>query len=276
MMKKLVFALVLLLPLTAQAQTSFAGRASAGVDYKIAKGFHIVAEEEVRSADSFSALGSIRTTLGLTWKPAKFLKLGTGYTLINPWKVGKEVELEDGSTASYTGFWAPRHRFYFDVRGALRLSDFEFFVKERLQLTHNGDSDMNVYQSPRNALTLKSRIGVKYKGWGAVTPTAYFEVRTALNDPWGNTSGSLQTKKDGTTYYTYIPTGYTHVYNNRYRGNLSLDWEINKHHTLSPYVLLDYISEYELDTNKKGTRLFSAAYNEGFRVSVGLGYTFKF
>lgn len=270
-MKKLLLLTALLLPMSAQAQI-IGGRASVGVDYKIAKGLHITAEEEVRTADNFSALGSTRTTLGLTYKPAKFLKVGVGYTLINPWKVDKE--LDDGTL--YTGFWAPRHRFYGDVRGALNLGAFQFFVKERLQLTHNGDSGMNVYQNPRNAVALKSRIGVKYKGWGAVEPSAYFEVRTQLNGAWGTTSGSQQTNNSGRTYYAFTPGGYTHVYNDRYRGFFGLDWNITKRHTLSPYVLLDYVSEYEIDTNSKGTRLFSAGYSNYFRVSLGVGYVFSF
>ncbi|MBQ6952534.1 MAG: DUF2490 domain-containing protein [Bacteroidales bacterium] len=274
-MKRFAWMLALLLPVAAQAQT-FAGRASVGVDYKIKKGLHLVAEEEVRSAEGFSALGSTRTTLGITWKPASFLKLGTGYTLINPWKVDKEVELEDGSTDTYTGFWAPRHRFYADVRGDLHLGDFSFFLKERLQLTHNGDSGMNIYQNPRNALALKSRIGVKYKGWRQVEPSLYFEVRTQMNGAWGTMSGSEQTTKSGKSYYAFTPTGYTHFYNDRYRGQLGLDWNITKQHVLSPYVLLDYVSEYDIDTNSKGTRLFSAAYNEYFGISVGLSYVFKF
>lgn len=270
-MKRMALLMALLLPVAAQAQT-FAGRASAGVDYKISKGLHVTAGEEVRSADSFSSLGSLRTTLGLTYKPVKFLKLGVGYTLINPFKVDKE--LDDGTL--YSGFWAPRHRFYADVRGSVDLGNFQFSLKERLQLTHNSDADMNIYQNPRNALALKSRLGVKYKGWSAVQPYARFEVRTALNAPWGYTSGSQQTKKDGTTYFAYTPTGYTHVYNNRYRGELGLDWKITKQHVITPYVLLDYNSSYELDTNKTGTRLFSAGYDNSFRVSLGLGYVFNF
>ncbi len=278
MKKSLILTLVaLLLPFLALAQSStVAGRASVGVDYKIKKGLHITAEEEIRSSDSFSSLGSMRTSLGLTYKPIKALKLGVGYTLINPYKTNKEIEDSEGNVTTYTGFWNPKHRFYFDATGYLRLGDFQFSLKERLQLTNTPDPDMNVYQSPRNLVALKSRIGVEYKGWASVEPSVSFEVRTALNEPWGTTSGSQQTKSDGTTYYAYTHTGYTHVYNNRYRGNIGLDWKITKQHVLSPYVLLDYISEYELDTNKKGTRLFSAAYTDLFRVTLGIGYTFKF
>lgn len=278
MKKILLSTITVLVAVAAQAQsTSFAGRASAEVDYKIVKGLHLSVGEEIRSNDNFSALGSLRTNVTLSYKPAQFLKLGVGYTLINPWKNGKEIELEDDSTTKYYGFWAPKHRFHASVAGILRLGYFQLSLRERVQLTHNGDSGMNIYQAPRNEVALRSRLGVRYKGWKVVEPFAFFELRTQLNGAWGSTSGSQQTKKDGvTTYYNYTPAGYTHVYNDRYRGELGVDLNLGKHHSLSPYLLLDYLSEYELDTNKKGTRLYSAAYSNLFRVSLGLAYTFKF
>ena len=127
-----------------------------------------------------------------------------------------------------------------------------------------------------NLVALKTRLGVSYKGWTYFEPGVFFEVRTQLNAPWGSTSGSLQTKSDGTTYYAYTHAGYTHTYNDRYRGIIRTDIKLGKHHVLRPYVLLDYISEYEIDTNSEGTRLFSAAYNNYFKVTPGIGYTFKF
>ena len=277
-MKKTLLALALaLVPAFAFAQSaSFAGRASAEADYKIVKGLHLSVGEEVRSNDNFSALGSLRTTVGLSYKPVKFLKLGLGYTLINPWKNGKEIELEDESTTKYYGFWAPKHRFFADVTGIVRFGDVQLSLRERVQMDHNGDSGMNIYQDPRNKVALRSRLGVKYKGWRVAEPYANFELRTQLNGAWGSTSGSEQTKKDGTTYYAYTPAGYTHVYNDRYRGEIGVDLNLGKHHTLNPYLLLDSLSEYEIDTNNKGTKLYSAAYSNLFRVSLGVGYTFKF
>lgn len=274
MMKKFVFALaVLLMPVLAHAQasTAVAGRASVGVDYKIAKGFHINVSEELRSGDGFSSIGSLRTTVGLSYKPIKYLKLGVGYVNINPYKVNKEITVDDNTT-TYTGFWNPRHRFYFDATGHVNVGDFQFGLKERLQLTHR-TGDFNVYQETPNALALKSRVYAKYRRWKAFEPSVYFELRTALNAPWGNRSAELV---DGEDYYQYTPAGYTHVYNNRYRGCIKADWNIGKHHTLAPFVLLDYCSDYEIDTNKKGTKFYGAQYVDVFRVSLGLGYTFNF
>ena len=79
-MKKMLLALaVALVPTFAMAQSaSFAGRASVTADYKIVKGLHLSVGEEIRSNDNFSALGSLRTTVGLTYKPIPYLRIGAG------------------------------------------------------------------------------------------------------------------------------------------------------------------------------------------------------
>lgn len=281
-MKKTVLALALLLPAAAFGQSfSTGGRASVGVDYKVFKGFHIEAKEEVRAADNFAGLESLRTTIGLTYKPLSFLKLGVGYTLINPFKIEKELD----NDVLYTGFWAPKHRLSADATGTLKLGNFNLSLRERLQLTHNADDAMNVYQSTRNALALKSRIGVKYKGWRYVEPSLSFEVRAALNDPWGVTSGNAQTTNDTKReFYTYTHTGYTHAYINRLRVNLGADILPDKHHSIGPYVLFDYLMDYEIDTNgadkwaTKGVRIFtdSTGWVYSTNLIFGLQYTFSF
>jgi hypothetical protein len=264
-MKKILISLALLLPLAAAAQSSTEGevRASAGVDVKIMKGLHLNVSEEIRSDGPFKSLGRLQTNVGLEYKPVKWMKLGLGYSLINPY--------------SYTNldFKNPRHRVFFDAGAHYDYYGFSFSIKERLQLTHRTGT-FNAYQTTPNKLELKSRLGVEYKGWSYFEPGVFFEVRTALNDPWGETSGDLKYKDDGTTYYAYKHTGYTHVYNNRYRGIFRTDIKLSKQHILRPYAYIDYITDYVIDTNSEGSRLFSAEYDDHFRISVGISYTFKF
>lgn len=263
MMKKLVYLLALLLPLGAAAQTQSGARASIAADWKIRKGLHLTVEEEIRMDGVFQSLGRLQTTIGLEYKVSNYFRLGAGYVLINPY------------SASNLYFKEPRHRFYVDGKVHYNLNGFDFSLRERVQLTHR-TGDFNAFQSTPNLVGLKTRLGVSYKGWTYFEPGVFFEMRTQLNAPWGSISGSLQTKSDGTTYYAYTPAGYTHTYNDRYRGIIRTDIKFNKHHVLRPYVLLDYISEYDIDTNSEGTRLFSAAYNNYFKVTIGVGYTFKF
>lgn len=266
MMKKSILLLSLLLAcgsLGAQTSTSWGARASVEANYKIRKGLHLTVEEELRVDGK--GLDGVRTTAGVTYKPFKGLKLGAGYTLINSYKPKK-------ATFNY-----PRHRFFADVTGSLRAGDFQFSLKERLQLTHRTGS-FNVYQNTPNALALKSRLMLKYKGWKAVEPYAAFELRTALNEPWGTADSSLTLydEDDGTPYFPYTPTGYTHLYNNRYRGILGAELSLAKYHSLKPYLLVDYRTDYELDTSTDGTQYFSGGYVNSVKISAGLSYTFSF
>jgi len=265
-MKKLLITLALLLPLAAAAQSTTEGsvRASAGVDVKIRKGLHLSVEEEIRMNGAFKSLGRLQTNVKVEYKPVKWMKLGLGYSLINPY--------------SYTnmGFKDTRHRVFFDV-GAhyTTYSHFSFSIRERIQMTHRTGT-YNVYQTTPYKMELKSRVGVEYKGWTYFEPGVFFELRTALNDPWGETSGEMKYKDDGTTYYNYTPLGYTHVYNSRYRAIFRTDIKLSDHHVLEPYAYVDYLTAYKIDTNSEGTRLFKAEYDDHFRISIGISYTFKF
>lgn len=264
-MKKHILIIALLAAgLSARAQTvEVAGRASAGVDYKIVKGLHVTAEEEIRAGSGFQSLGSLRTTIGLSYKPLKYLKLGAGYTLIHPY------------SASAASFNSPRHRFFVDATGYLPIGNFQFSLKERLQLTHR-TGEFNVYQTTPNALALKSRVGIKYKGWNKFTPGLSAEFRVALNNPTLGTLGAQGTNKSGKTYYEYTPAGYGTAELNRIRLNLNGEIKFNKHHSLTPFLLIDFCSDYEIDTNSEGTRLYSAEYNKYTLISPGLSYIFSF
>lgn len=263
-MKRLFLLLALTIPSGAFAQTAmeWGARASVEANYKISKGVHIYAEEELRTAAT--SLDNLRTTLGFTYKPAKAIKLGVGYTLINT---------RDNTVGS---FKSPRHRFFADITGNLQLGYFQFSLKERFQYTRRTGS-FNVYQNTPDALALKSKFTIKYKGFYVAEPYASFELRTALNEPWGTTSGEAKWNSSGTkTYYDYTHSGYTHVYNNRYRGEVGVSLNFSKRHELKPYVLIDYNDKYELDTNAEGTKLFSAQYVPSFMLSLGLSYVFSF
>lgn len=264
-MKKYLIALTLLLPLAAAAQSTTEGgaRASAGVEVKIRKGLHLSVEEEVRLEGAFKSLDRFQTNVELEYKPVKWMKLGLGYSLINPY--------------GYTNlsFKNPRHRVFFDAGAHYNYYGFSFSIKERLQMTHRTGT-FNTYQTTPNKLELKSRVGVEYKGWTYFEPGVFFEMRTAFNDPWGVVDGTMHYKDDGTTYYNYTHTGYTHVYNNRYRGIFRTDIKLSSHHVLQPYALVDYITDYVIDTNSEGTRLFQAEYDDHFKISIGISYTFKF
>jgi hypothetical protein len=281
-MRKYALLAALLLPFTAIAQ-QFGARTSVEADVKIQKGLHLGFEEELRVGAGKPGIDNVRSTLGLSWKASKYLKIGAGYTLINPYK----FKYDDDGALAYKGFWNPRHRIFAEATGQVRFGDFQLSLKEKLQFTRRTDDSLNVYQTNPNALALKSRIGVKYRGLKdyGVEPFGHFEVRTALNDPWGEISGNLQqTDNSKRNYYDYTHTGYSHIYNNRYRVNLGADYSPLKNHTLTANVLLDFCSDYEIDTNspsnweEKGVRLFTdtTGWNDYFCASLCLSYKISF
>ena len=263
-MRRLVFLAALLLPLAAFAQEVDMGvRASANVDVRLVKGLHLTAGEELRT--SSEGLDNLRTSVGLSYKLNPFVRFGTGYTLINPYK----------NSEGYFNY--PRHRFHFDVTGTYRAGDLLFSLRERVLLTHR-TGIFNEYQSTRNSVALRTRMGAKYKGMESVEPFVFLDIKTILNDPWGSTTGSLSKTESGKEYYYYTHEGYTHAYVSRYRINAGADIKLAKQHTLCPYVLLDFCSNYQIDTSSDGTRLFTdtTRWVDTFCLSLGISYTYSF
>ena len=271
---RIIILLGLFIPVLASAQTDvaldpeFGGRISVSVDKRITQGLHVSLEEEVRFDNNFSSLDRLQTTVGLNYKVHPNIKLGLGYALIN------------GYGANSESFKNPRHRLMADVTGTLHLGQWNISLKERFQVTRR-TGDYNIYQNPKNALTLKSRLTARYKGFGSVQPYAYFEVRNYLNAP------VIEAAFDGTNYYTldgYSETGepgwflkgFNGGYVNRLRGSIGVDYRIDRHSTLNFYILGDYIMDKVVDANAEGTKLKSYTKETGFRGWVGARYEFAF
>jgi len=254
-------ALCALLPVLAKAQgtvndleNDVRGRLTLETDYKLAKGLHLGVEAEARFEDNFATFGRYQLGTGVTYKVSPWLKLGVGYLFIENKNSSNE--------------WEPRHRGYFDATGSLRSGYWRFSLKERLQLTHR--DDVNAYQTTPNALSLKSRAKVQYKGLGSVEPYAFLEARIYLNAP------ACTATWDGSSYTSYAFNGYTDTYFNRFRGGAGIEWKLNKKNSFDFYLMADYCYDKEIDTNKEGTKLKSLTYDQTFAVTTGVGYKFSF
>ncbi len=235
-------------------ETDAGGRLSVELDRKIKKGVHVMADAELRMSDNFSDIGRYQVGLGMSYKVNDWLKTQAGYVLI-----------EDMNSS---GEWNPRHRLYLDLTGTLKSGQWRFSLKEKLQLTHR--RGVNAYQTTPNALSLKSRIKAEYKGFGSISPYAYAEFRTALNDP------SCSAKWDGTSYSDYSFTGYNDVYLNRVRSAVGLEWKLDKKNSLDFVAMLDYCHDKNIDTNSKGTKLKSLIYDCTLMPQIGISYKFSF
>ena len=238
-----------------ELESAVRGRLSVGVDKKIVKGLHVALDGELRTEDSFASVGRYQAGLSVSYKFLPFLKASAGYLFI-----------ENRNSA---GEWKMRHRYYGDLMAGVRAGDWRFSLKERLQLTQREVG--NPYQSTPNMLALKSRLKAEYKGFAALNPYTFVELRSALNEP------AVKATWNGSEWSSYSFGGYKDTqWFNRLRGALGVEWALSKQHALDFYVLADYCRDKVIDTNKEGTKLKSLSYDRLFLTSFGVGYVFSF
>ena len=245
----------------------FGGRLSVSVDKKLARGLHVSLEEEIRMDNNFSSFDRFHTTLGLSYKVNDYLKLGVGYAMINPY------------SSSNSAFKSSRHRLMLDATGSLRFGDWRLSLRERFQATYRS-GDMNEYQNPRTALTLKSRLKLSYKGLRRIEPYAYVELRNTLNAP------VIRASYDGTNYLTSALSQYgdagwfidswSGVYVNRVRGSVGFDYRLSKASSIDISLMADRIMDKVVDANAEGTKLKSYTRETGFVGWINIGYSYSF
>lgn len=245
----------------------FGGRLSVSIDKKLARSLHISLEEEIRMDNNFGSFDRFHTTLGLSYKVNDYLKLGVGYAMINPY------------SSSDGAFKSSRHRLMLDATGSLRFGDWRLSLRERFQATYRS-GDMNEYQNPRTALTLKSRLKLSYKGLRRLEPYAYVELRNTLNAP------VISASYDGTNYLTSALSQYgeagwfidswTGMYVNRVRGSVGFDYRLSKASRIDISLLADRIVDKVVDANAEGTKLKSYTRETGFVGWINIGYSYSF
>jgi len=277
-MKKIFIAVCgffLLTPLTSIAQTEvdldpeFGGRLSVSLDKKVARGFHISLEEEVRVDNNFGSFDRLHTTLAASYKVNSFLKLGLGYALITPY------------SSSNSAFKNPRHRLMVDATGAVHVGLWRLSLKERFQATRR-TGDFNEYQNPATALTLKSRLKAQYKGFQSIEPYLFLEMRHYLNAPaisatYSTTSDAWLTD-DGSTSGDagWFLSGFNSSYVNRLRGCVGMEWRVTRQSSFDFYLMADWINDKVVDSNAEGTKLKSYTQEQGFVGWLGVSYRFAF
>ena len=278
MNKKIVLAALAVLIATATpallcAQTDvdldpeFGGRLSVGIDKKLTRGLHLTLDEEIRFHENFSSLNRLQTSLGLRYKVNNYLRLGIGYTMINPY------------SSTNTQFKNTRHRVTLDATGSYTFGAWRLSLRERGQTTFR-TGDFNRYQTPQPLIELKSRLKLNYKGFQRWQPYAYAELRHSLNAPVINayySNGSYLTESyDEEGNAGWFISGWNGAYLNRIRFSLGTTYRLSKASELDFYLLADRISEKSVDANAEGTKLKSNTREKGFVGWAGVSYTYKF
>lgn len=121
-LKILFFTASLLTIHTLSAQDDLGSSLSADITKRVIPGLNLSLEEDFRLRDNLSEVDRFSTTLELSYKPWKFLKLGGAYNLIN--------------YNHETKGWEVRHRYYFFATGSYRINRFTVSLRERFQSTY--------------------------------------------------------------------------------------------------------------------------------------------
>lgn len=220
-------------------ETDLRARLSVGFDYKLAKGLHLGIDEEARLEENFTKIDRMNTNVEMKYKFNPYFKMGTGYTLM----------LKKGDI---------RHRVFLDMTGTVKAGEWNFSLKERLQMTHFS-KDINTYQKPKNLLGLKSRLKASYKFRRiGLEPYISEEIRLALN----------------AVKHTDLPEAhYNDVYADRFRTCLGTEWEVNSKNVFDFYVMWDKMNSKVIDATREG-RLKSITHNTDNYISIGINYRF--
>lgn len=199
-LKILFFTASLLTIHTLSAQDDLGSSLSFDITKRVIPGLNLSLEEDFRLRDNLSEVDRFSTTLELSYKPWKFLKLGGAYNLIN--------------YNHETKGWEVRHRYYFFATGSYRINRFTVSLRERFQSTYRvGVKETSKRANPK--LYLRSRLEVEYDIRNCkFEPFASVELYNTLNDPQGNkmnklkyTAGSkykLNKRNSLQLYYRYV------------------------------------------------------------------------
>lgn len=251
---------------------SFGARLSGEVDYKIMKGMHVYASEELRFFGGSDFIDRSYSELGFSYKINDHLKVAVSYTAIAVNK--KEVIMPDNEeiTLQWTEW---RHRVSADLTASVKVGQWRFSLRERIQGTYKM-RELNNYQQPQMGWVLRSRLKVAYKFRSVpFEPYAYFEPRLLLNGAkWSEESL-------GKNYENASFLGHKDVYFNRYRCAAGLEWKLNKRNSLDFYMLYDHLYDKEIDARKEGSikGVVLKAPIHGIssdRISVGVAYKYSF
>ena len=104
-------------------------------------GFEFRQENNLRTPTRWAA------SVGGSYKPCSFLKLGAGYNFLYDRSLQEaEVDYKTNSTTGEStmngynvdhGYWRRKHRLTFDVTGKVSAGRFTFALRERYQYTHS-------------------------------------------------------------------------------------------------------------------------------------------
>ena len=233
----------------------------------IPKTLHLNLQEEVRVNDNFRHMQKSYTSASIEYKALSWLKIGAEYSFI--------------LNNSYSDGWEARHRGSFSLTESLRAGRWKFSMRERFQVTHRTDS-VNLYQSPRNEISLKTRLKIGYDVPGShFEPYISAETRFLLNGV--RPSRFIYYESTGRWANPYPE--YSDAYLNRLRLKLGTEYKCSKKNELDFYIIADMNYDLDIDFSSKGNQKTDLTSATGFAdylfvknsyfIGIGISYTFK-
>ena len=119
------------------------------IEKKLNKRWDAAAGFEYRTKDGTSLTDQIRGSLGVDYKPYKFLKFAAAYTLIADKKQKRDI-------------FVNRHRFTFNATATYKFDRFTASWRPRLQATFYDKSEMDADELDNYRWVMRNRFGLKY------------------------------------------------------------------------------------------------------------------
>lgn len=244
-------------------------RITAEVDYRVTRGLHLFATEELRLGGR-DIMDRFYTEAGVSYKITDFLKASLSYTAIGVYK----SETTETPEAIYIRRWYEwRHRVTGDLTASFKVGQWKFSIRERVQGTYR-DAEINNYQRPQTSWVLRSRFKASY-GFRSVPlePYAYVEPRIMLN--------GARWSAEGAGYESAEFLGHDDVYFNRLRGVVGVGWRLDARNVLDFYILYEHELEKDIDARKEGSDKgvglkVPVVMISSDKVALGVGYKYSF
>ena len=188
------------------------------------------------------------TTLGVSYAPIHYLRLGGEYTL----KIygNKFTSTKSGTTVANPASKFLRHRATFFVTGQYTYQDWKFSLRERLDANFRTDS-VNLHEKPQVELLLRHKIQAQYSIPGKpVKVSSYVELWNTLNQPvkYLNTYAGVD-KNGNATAYAGKSFG---QYLSEVRAQAGVRWRVDKRNTLGLAYRFTYGYSRDINIIKDG------------------------
>lgn len=174
----------------AQEDNDFGIWISANAKKKINRKWGVCAEAELRTVNGFGDINRWSVGLQGDYNIARFLKADVGYTLLENYNMSA---LTSTGKSIVDDYWLLRHRVYASLTGKFGFGNFSVSLRERYQLTHNGEMSVAKYKIKSGTFNqyktieaktrhiLRSRIELSYDINGFVKPFVSYELHHFTN-----------------------------------------------------------------------------------------------